>query len=482
MMTRQLKVSVCLPTFNHARYIRYALISVLQQTLQDFEIIICDDASTDDTHAVVTDIRDSRIRYFRQQKNVGIAANRNACLAVAQGEYIAWLDSDDVYLPEMLARQSAVLDKHLGVGLVHGAFEVIDEDGRQLPTWPMPFSQDVVEPGEFAFRELVLANYVTAPTVLVRRNCHARVGLYASELRDSSEDWEMWMRIALHSDLAYTSTPVAQYRYHDASSSAASTKNGKRLHSDVIAVKRVFDQQRGRIPDVGKLERQAKAALAFKALTRAGDLMTLGKRMEAFSSTFQGVRIAPWLITDSHWWLLQLSTVFGDEYSNYRHSKALLCKLYSDLAGSRFGKRIEKLVTVNPEWEQTLYEIARTVRQHVPVDARIVVVDKYDPTVLHLSRRKGWHFPDRHIMDGGYPRDSEAAIEHLELLRQLGASYLVFPSAAYWWLEHYRDLRQHLDGRYQRIWHDDACMIYSLSPRAVMENDQELTREARLRS
>src|SRR5829696_3674547 len=193
MMTRQLKVSVCLPTYNHSRYIRHALISVLQQTLQDFEIIICDDASTDDTHAVVADIRDSRIRHFRQQKNVGIAANRNACLAVAQGEYIAWLDSDDVYLPEMLARQSAVLDKHPGVGLVHGAFEVIDEYGRQLPTWPMPFSQDVVEPGEFAFRELVLANYVTAPTVLVRRNCHLRVGPYASELRDSSEDWEMWM-------------------------------------------------------------------------------------------------------------------------------------------------------------------------------------------------------------------------------------------------------------------------------------------------
>src|SRR4051794_21609038 len=100
------KISVCIPTYNRARYLPTALRSVFGQTLQDFELVVYDDFSTDDTAAVVTAFSDDRLRFFRQPHNVGIARNRNSCLSEARGEYIAWLDSDDVYLPEMLAVQS----------------------------------------------------------------------------------------------------------------------------------------------------------------------------------------------------------------------------------------------------------------------------------------------------------------------------------------------------------------------------------------
>src|SRR5262249_42081842 len=155
-----------------------AINSILDQTLQDFEIIVSDDASTDDTPAIVAQVRDERLRHVRQARNVGIAENRNRCLAMARGRYIAWLGSDDGYHPQMLAVQSAVLDCHPQVGLVHGACEVIDKDGRRLPDWPRPFARNVVETGRSAFRELVLSNYITAPTVLVRRSCQAQVGPY----------------------------------------------------------------------------------------------------------------------------------------------------------------------------------------------------------------------------------------------------------------------------------------------------------------
>src|SRR5437870_5545962 len=86
-------VSVCMPVFNRARYLAQALESVLAQTFHDFEVIVCDDASTENIQQVVAVLGDARVRYFRQPRNQGIARNRNSCLALARGRYIAWLDS-----------------------------------------------------------------------------------------------------------------------------------------------------------------------------------------------------------------------------------------------------------------------------------------------------------------------------------------------------------------------------------------------------
>jgi glycosyltransferase involved in cell wall biosynthesis len=227
------KISVCIPTYNQARYLRQALDSVLRQTLQDFEIIVYDDASTDDTQQVIAGVADARLRYFRQPYNVGEARNRNSCVAVARGQYIAWLDSDDLYHPDMLAVQSAVLDRHPNVGLAHGAYEVIDGEGRRLPDWPLPFKCNVIEPGKDAFRELILSNYVNGTTVMMHRDCYKRVGPYRWHMGRSSTDWEMWLRIALHADLGYTASTLAQYRQHSNSISAMTTLTDERLRCDI---------------------------------------------------------------------------------------------------------------------------------------------------------------------------------------------------------------------------------------------------------
>src|SRR5207237_8879215 len=116
-------------------------------------------------------------------------------------------------------------------------------------------------------------------------------------------------------------------------------------------------------------------------------------------------------------------------------SKTLLKELHAQLAGTRYGEKIKKIAVTNSEWEQKLREIARVVRQLVPRDAHLASVDKSDPTLLHLCRRGGWHFPDWTVFPSGYPRDSNAAIEHLEQLRQRCADYILFPSAAFWWLD-----------------------------------------------
>jgi hypothetical protein len=173
---------------------------------------------------------------------------------------------------------------------------------------------------------------------------------------------------------------------------------------------------------------------------------------------------SPWLLGSRASWQLPMSLALGDEYASYRQSKVLLEGLYRELAGTRFSRTFDKIALDDPWWEQTLQEIARVVRRITPSDARILVVDKYDPTLLHLSERRGWHFPDRRLLAGGYPRNGEVAIAHLEELRRRGATHIVFPSAAFWWLDFYKELREHLERTGASIWHDHTCIVYALRP------------------
>ncbi|CAN5259111.1 hypothetical protein BH18GEM1_BH18GEM1_07790 [soil metagenome] len=461
-MTRRPQVSVCIPARDRGRWLGEALESVFRQTMEDFEVVVYDDASTDDTPAVVDRWSDPRLRYFRHARPVGVASNRNACLAVARGRYIAWLDSDDRYHPQMLAVQSAALDHHPQAGLAHGGFEVIDADGRRLPDWPPPFTDDVVEPGREAFRELVVENYVTAPTVLVRRDVYDVVGPYSSSL-PTGEDWEMWLRIALHADLVYTAEAMAQYRWHAGSLARRAAASGAQLRRDLRAIARVFEWHAGRVPERLVLERRVRAAVAARAVLHATDCLTRAERGRAMAGLLIATSARSALCRSGELWRLLSSAARGDEYGWHVRSRALLARLADTLAGSRYGERLRAAAIVTPGWEETLSEIARTVREIVPPEARVAVVDKWDPTVLHLSRRSGWHFPDRKAMPEGYPRDSAAAIRHLAEMRRRGARYLVFPCAAFWWLEHYVSFARDLEESGARVWKDERCVIYRLA-------------------
>lgn len=457
------KISVCIPTYNQGAYLAHALESVLTQTFGDFEVIVYDDGSTDNTREIVAGFSDSRIRYFRHAENVGIAENRNSCLAVARGEYIGWLDSDDIYLPEMLATQSATLDRHPNVGLVHSAYHVIDSESRRLADWALPFTNDCIESSKEALGELTLWNYITAPTVLVRRSCHDRAGRYAADIGRSSTDWDMWVRIALHADIAYNATSLAQYRQHDNSISATTSRSGQRLKCDIAVVKGLFSRERAAIPDADALERRAMAALTAKTIIFSGEMFTLGQKTAAFKALLQGLSVNPSFFISSHGLSLMVAIITGNEYANFIQSKKLLGELSVHLAGTKYGDRIRKHAVVDAEWERTFRETGETVARIVPRDAKVAVVDKCDPTLLHFSQRKGWHFPDQKSLPGGYPRDSEIAIDHLESLRRRGAKYLVFPKTAFWWLDHYRGFQLHLDSCYRHVWKDGNCIIYRLA-------------------
>lgn len=461
MSDRSPLVSVCIPTRDRARWLGGALESVFAQTLQDFEVIVFDDASRDGTEQIVARWSDPRLSYRLHARPVGVATNRNACLAVARGRYVAWLDSDDRYRPHMLEAQSTRLDAAPDVALVHGGCDIIDAAGDPLPDWTAPFAGDAVEPGPEAFRELALQNYVAAPTVMVRRRAHDAAGPYRASLR-SGEDWDMWLRIALHGDLAYTADRVAQYRWHRGSLTRAAEADGSHVARDRRILAGVFTAHRDRIPAADGVELRARAAVAARGIQHVTDLVLRRRRVAALRGALRALRAYPALAHGGAGRRLLWSAARADEYRWHTESRARLRELADVLAGSRIGERLRRQVQPAPEWQATLRQIAHTVRDVVPRDDAVAVVDKWDPTLLHLARRRGWHFPDRRMMPEGYPPDSDTAVRHLEELRLRGARHLVVPCSAFWWLDSYAGLARHLEVSGEREWQDERCVIYRL--------------------
>ncbi len=456
------RVSVCIPTRDRADCLGRAIESALTQSIEGLELIVLDDGSRDETPELLASVRDPRLRCLSHRRPLGVAASRNRLLAEARGEYVAWLDSDDAYEPDALSRLAAFLEGRPDVSLAHGAHGVIDAHGDPLPDWPAPFEADAVETSGSAFGELVLENYIAAPTVMVRREAHERAGAYAEEL-ERGEDWDMWMRLALQGSVAYVASRLAVYRYHDDSLSGGARRAGDVLDDARRVIDRLFAAERDRIPGAGRHERRARTALAARALLALGDAYTRGAEARALDAVRFFEREAPDLDAGG---LAELRGAIGagDDYVVHQVSRELLAALVEPLAGTRFGDRIARLVDVDADWSKTLLEIAATLRRVVPADGRLAIADKWDPTVRRLSGRSGWTFPDRRFHPDGYPKSGLAAVRHLEEVREAGADHFVLTAATFWWLDHYPDLAAHLDRRYRLVWRDPHCVVYDLQP------------------
>ena len=211
------KVSVCIPTFNRAEMLREVIISVLTQSFQDFELIISDNASQDQTQEVMASMKDDRIRYIRNETNIGMIQNFNQCLARARGSYITIFHDDDLMLPDNLRLKVRALDQNSGVGLVHSKFDFIDEHGVLLKSntnFGKPVSQDRLEPGrKFLIKTLMSGNTVNAPSVMIRRECYERLGGFDERLTLTA-DAEYWMRLSLYCDILFLARPLVKSRRH----------------------------------------------------------------------------------------------------------------------------------------------------------------------------------------------------------------------------------------------------------------------------
>jgi len=187
--------SVVIPAYNAAETLAEAIESVLAQTCQDFEIVVVDDGSSDDTAAVAASFTDPRVRVY-SQPNAGPSAARNLGIAHAAGEYVSSLDSDDLWLPDYLAEMGRALREHPQAQFAYTHAWILDERSgrfRETPTaaWHQPHTP-LLEPEEFLVACLK-RNCVNAATI--HRDVFERVGGYDPSL-SHGEDWELWLRIA----------------------------------------------------------------------------------------------------------------------------------------------------------------------------------------------------------------------------------------------------------------------------------------------
>lgn len=197
-------VSVVIPVYNREALVARAIDSVLGQTFEDFEVLVVDDASTDGTPGVVRQYDDERVRYLRQKTNRGVSAARNRALREARGAFIAFLDSDDTWMPEKLELQVRRFQElPEDVGLLYTGVETVEGDGGGRIDRPA-YRGDV-------YRELLTVNRIyTTSGVMIRAEAAETVG-YFDEKAPANEDWDYWVRVARHFKVDYVEDVLMRY-------------------------------------------------------------------------------------------------------------------------------------------------------------------------------------------------------------------------------------------------------------------------------
>ena len=209
-------VSVCLPTYNGADYIAEALRSILNQTYQDFELLIVDDGSTDATLDIVRSFSDPRIQIHRNPERLGIPANWNRCLEIAGGALVCLFHQDDVMRPENLERKVQLLSADETVGFVHSGVETLVDASAPSPIvdWFETATEDGVWDGPAYFRTLLLnGNRVCAPTVLARRQALLEQGGFDEDFGFAC-DYAMWLKLCVTYRVGFLAHPLVGYRWH----------------------------------------------------------------------------------------------------------------------------------------------------------------------------------------------------------------------------------------------------------------------------
>ncbi len=207
------RVSVIMPVFNAAPFLREAIASVLAQDFSDFELIVVNDGSTDASENIVHEFQDPRIHVVNNSRNMGIVESLNTGVRQARGEYIARMDADDVCVNTRFSKQVDFLDGHPEIAVLATRIQLIDEKGLELPDW----KADVRTTSHRSiWRYMAFANCIAHPSVMIRSKVLKEHG-YRTE-RARAEDYDLWLRL-LDAGYNFSKIPERLVRYRIVSTS-----------------------------------------------------------------------------------------------------------------------------------------------------------------------------------------------------------------------------------------------------------------------
>jgi hypothetical protein len=358
MASRQL-ISIVLPTHNGTRYLRESIDSCLAQTYQNWELIIVDDASTDETPVQVANYvaRDRRVRSIRNASNRKLPASLNAGFALAKGEFLTWTSDDNCYRPNALAEMLSCLKERNSADIVYAQFTVIDEQGIPIGGgWASPIE-------ELPFRNPIGACF------LYRRRVHEQLGGYAEDLF-LVEDYDFWLRASTQFRFMFLERALYLYRQHGHS------LTGTQL-------------QRIRI---------AKEECLARNLPR----MT---------------------------WMNQ-----------------------------SLRERAQQALVATTTGRMAIQEIMGAI----PEEESLILVDEEQIRSALVPSRRAIPFLEQDGQYWGPPPDDATAIRELERLREAGAAFMVFAWPAFWWLDHYAGLHQHLRKEFRCVLQNDRLIAFDL--------------------
>jgi glycosyltransferase involved in cell wall biosynthesis len=268
------KVSVIIPTYNRCALVQKTIDSVLDQTFQDFELIVIDDGSTDDTPTVIPTRYGDRVRYI-WQKNGGESTARNHAMTIAQGEYIAYLDSDDLWMPEKLQKQVDYIDGHPEVGLVLCTPILIDDDDQIIPDshYLKPLKEE-----DLNIQSKRWSGGGVGSTLMIRRELVDKIGGFAEDIQ-YGEDFEFFTQALMIAKPALIPETLAQLRIHSnrARKMITAEQADKYYHDTERIYQRFYEAAEGR-PEIiegiyyWKAKRDVQVAV---------NLLTVGQSDEA---------------------------------------------------------------------------------------------------------------------------------------------------------------------------------------------------------
>jgi len=206
-------VSVVIPVYNGARYLAQAIQSVLDQTYKNFELIIVDDGSTDHTREVVCSFIEKEqlpIRYIFQN-NGGEALARNTGIAAAKGDYLAFIDADDMWMPNKLEQEVSLLEESKGIGLVFTSYRACI--GEKVTDEVVSVDRQKLDGNLLSFEELLKRSFIAPSAIVVRKEIMQQVGPFDSSFKMCT-DYDMWLRISQITNIAYIDEPLMIYRIH----------------------------------------------------------------------------------------------------------------------------------------------------------------------------------------------------------------------------------------------------------------------------